>query len=40
MVELLIEHGANVNLAENDGMTPLMKAAMQGNLIYRHEFIK
>lgn len=39
MVDLLIQHGANVNLAKNDvllnnGVTPLMEAASQGNLMY------
>lgn len=38
MVELLLQHGANVNVAL-DGETPLMKAANQGNLMYCHEFI-
>lgn len=31
VAKLLIEHGADVNLAELHGITPLMKAAEQGN---------
>lgn len=31
MVKLLIEHGANVNAADEEGNTPLMEAAKNGN---------
>lgn len=35
MVDLFIQHGANVNyISEEDGKTPLMVAASQGNLIF------
>lgn len=34
IVKLLIENGANVNVADNDGQTPLYLADIIGNLIY------
>lgn len=38
MVDLLIQLGASVNLTRIDGETPLMAAAIQGNLMLCHEF--
>ena len=32
MVEFLVAHGANVNQADIDGETPLLKAASSGHL--------
>lgn len=31
-MKILIEHGANVNLADNDGHTPLHVAALKGKV--------
>lgn len=30
-MKILIEHGANVNVADNDGHTPLHVAALKGS---------
>jgi ankyrin repeat protein len=32
LTELLLDRGAEVNSANNDGRTPLIEAAMRGNL--------